>query len=99
MGRRFGGGGFISSPSPATQSALCGSYTALCEEHLRRVLNSYAGYYNEMRTHWSLNKDAPASRPVQQTGNVMRFWAVSITATSESRFLVHTGAFSTPTGA
>ena len=35
----------------------------LGEEHLRRVLNSYARYYNEMRTHRSLNKDAPASRP------------------------------------
>src|SRR3984893_6742545 len=29
------------------------------EEHLRRVLKSYAGYYNSVRTHRSLNKDAP----------------------------------------
>ena len=28
----------------------------LGEEHLRRVLNSYARYYNEMRTYRSLNK-------------------------------------------
>jgi hypothetical protein len=40
----------------------------LGEMHLRRVLKSYAGYYNSVRTHRSLNKDAPVSRPVQRTG-------------------------------
>ena len=39
--------------------------------HLRRVLKSYARYYNEMRTHRSLDKDAPLSRPVQRTGSIM----------------------------
>jgi transposase InsO family protein len=29
------------------------------EAHLRRVLRSYADYYNDVRTHRSLNKDAP----------------------------------------
>jgi transposase InsO family protein len=38
------------------------------EAHLRRILKSYAGYYNSVRTHRSLNKDAPVSRPVQRTG-------------------------------
>jgi transposase InsO family protein len=33
------------------------------EEHLRRVLRSYAYYYNEVRTHRSLNKDAPNASP------------------------------------
>jgi transposase InsO family protein len=37
----------------------------LCEAHLRRVLRTYAGYYNKIRTHRSLHKDAPISRPVQ----------------------------------
>jgi FAD binding domain in molybdopterin dehydrogenase/Integrase core domain len=41
------------------------------ETHLRRVLKSYARYYNEMRTHRSLDKDAPLSRPVQRTGSIM----------------------------
>jgi hypothetical protein len=36
--------------------------------HLRRVVKSYANYYNGVRTHRSLNKDAPVSRPVQRTG-------------------------------
>jgi hypothetical protein len=35
---------------------------------LRRVGKSYADYYNHVRTHRSLNKDAPVSRPVQRTG-------------------------------
>ena len=38
------------------------------EMHLRRALKSYADYYNSVRTHRSLNKDAPVSRPVQPTG-------------------------------
>ena len=40
----------------------------LSEMQLRRVLKSYTDYYNSVRTHRSLNKDAPASRPVQRTG-------------------------------
>ena len=39
----------------------------LGEAHLRRILKSYADYYNGVRTHRSLNKDAPVSRPVQRT--------------------------------
>jgi transposase InsO family protein len=40
----------------------------LGEAHLRRILRSYACYYNDIRTHRSLDKDAPVSRPVQRTG-------------------------------
>src|SRR6202165_3554579 len=38
------------------------------EAHLRRILISYTAYYNSVRTHRSLNKDAPSFRPIQQTG-------------------------------
>src|SRR6202011_5323664 len=38
------------------------------EAHLRRILISYAAYYNSVRTHRSLNKDAPIFRPIQQIG-------------------------------
>jgi len=38
------------------------------EAHLRRILRSYACYYNGIRTHRSLDKDAPISRPVHRTG-------------------------------
>jgi transposase InsO family protein len=40
------------------------------EAHLRRILKSYARYYNETRAHLALDKDAPVSRPVQRTGVV-----------------------------
>jgi transposase InsO family protein len=40
------------------------------EAHLRRILRSYARYYNNIRTHRSLDKDAPVTRPVQRTGRI-----------------------------
>jgi transposase InsO family protein len=40
------------------------------EAHLRRILQSYAHYYNTIRTHRSLDKDAPVSRPVQRIGSI-----------------------------
>src|ERR1700726_2382416 len=47
----------------------CLDHAIICgEAHLRRVLKSYADYYNHFRTHRSLNKDAPVSRSVQRTG-------------------------------
>jgi transposase InsO family protein len=42
----------------------------LGETHLRQVLKSYAGYYNNFRTHRSLNKDAPVYRPAQRIGSI-----------------------------
>ena len=38
------------------------------EAHLRRILKSYAHYYNGIRTHRSLNEDASVSRSVQRAG-------------------------------
>jgi transposase InsO family protein len=40
------------------------------EAHLRRILRSYARHYNDIRTHRSLDKDAPVSRPVHRTGAI-----------------------------
>jgi hypothetical protein len=42
------------------------------ERHLRSVLRGYAAYYNCLRTHLSLNKDAPFGRPVQSHGVLHR---------------------------
>src|SRR6267143_1706840 len=42
----------------------------LGEAHLRRTLKSYAAYYNSVRTHRSLHKDAPISRPTHQAGMI-----------------------------
>ena len=41
------------------------------ERHLRHLLRSYMTYYNEARTHLSLNKDAPIPREVQGVGRIV----------------------------
>src|SRR5436309_11632685 len=41
------------------------------ERHLRHVLLSYLKYYNEVRTHLSLEKDAPVSRAVERAGSIL----------------------------
>jgi hypothetical protein len=38
---------------------------------LRRILKSYASYYNTARTHRSLQNDAPGSRRVQRIGRIV----------------------------
>jgi hypothetical protein len=38
----------------------------LNEEHLRRLIRDYAGYYREDRIHDSLGKGTPNRRPIQQ---------------------------------
>jgi transposase InsO family protein len=43
----------------------------LGEAHLRRILTRYSAYYNELRTHRSLDKDAPIHRAIQHTGRVI----------------------------
>jgi hypothetical protein len=46
-------------------------FIVLGEQHLRHLLKSYQNYYNEVRTHLSLSKDAPVSRAVQAVGDVV----------------------------
>jgi transposase InsO family protein len=41
------------------------------ERHLRHLLQSYQSYYNEARTHLSLQKDAPVPRQKQSVGRVL----------------------------
>jgi hypothetical protein len=41
------------------------------EAHLRRILAAYTGYYNELRTHLSLEKDSLDHRPIQGLGHVV----------------------------
>jgi transposase InsO family protein len=40
-------------------------------DHLRRILVRYATYYNEIRTHVSLGKDAPYTRLIERIGEVV----------------------------
>jgi len=74
----------LSAPHSPWQNAyvepLIGSIRREClnhvivlnEHHLRRILLSYFGYYHRTRTHLSIDKDAPDTRPVQlpATGTV-----------------------------
>ena len=47
------------------------------ERHLRRILNRYLDYYHSSRTHLSLSKDTPVTRPISgERGNVMPFTKV-----------------------
>ena len=39
--------------------------------HLRRVLTAYSAYYNQTRTHLSLEKDAPLGRAIQRHGAIV----------------------------
>jgi hypothetical protein len=40
------------------------------EQHLRHILMCYMEYYNAVRTHLSLAKDAPVRRLIQRTGRI-----------------------------
>ena len=67
----------LSAPRSPWQNAyverLIGSIRRECldhvmvvnEHHLRRILRSYFRYYHRARTHLSMEKDAPDTRPVQ----------------------------------
>jgi hypothetical protein len=41
------------------------------ETHLRRILSTYAAYFNQARTHLALQKDAPLYRAVQRSGAIV----------------------------
>ena len=41
------------------------------EAHPRRILKTYAAYYNELRTHLSLGKEAPNIRRSETVGSVV----------------------------
>src|SRR5882757_6998242 len=51
------------------------------EAQLRRVLKKYASYYNQVRTHLSLEKDSPDFRRQQKLGPIAAIpspgWAAS----------------------
>ena len=43
----------------------------LNEKHLHSVLTEFVEYYNTSRTHMSLDKDSPVTRPVQVVGKIV----------------------------
>jgi transposase InsO family protein len=62
--------GFVERLIGAIRRECVDHIIVLGEMHLRRVLKSYADYYNDVRTHRSLNKDAPLTRQVQRIGSI-----------------------------
>jgi hypothetical protein len=76
--RRIRAMGIRDRPVSARSERLISSIRRECldhvvvvgERHLRHVLASYQKYYNEVRTHLSLQKDAPVRRDVRRTGRV-----------------------------
>ena len=55
----------------ASRSRLAHHLIVFNAEHLRRILSKYARYYNEVRTHVSLGKDAPYTRSIERYGNII----------------------------
>ena len=80
MGIRYGPTEFRSPWQNGCIERLIGSIRRECldyifirdEGHLRRILKAYAKYYNEARTHLSLDKNAPDSRPVRRGEHIKR---------------------------
>jgi len=78
MGIRDGPTAFRSPWQNAYVERVIGSIRRECLDHiivfnaahLRRIMKAYAEYYNSARTHLSLSKDAPVSRPIKRSGNI-----------------------------
>jgi len=62
--------GFADQLTGSIRRECVDHFIILVEVHLRRILRTYARYYNDIRTHRSLDKDAPVSRPVQRIGSI-----------------------------
>ena len=62
--------GFVERLIGSIRRECVDHFIVLGEAHLRRILRAYTSYYNDIRTHRSLDKDAPDSRPVQRIGSI-----------------------------
>src|SRR3981189_721210 len=63
--------GFTERLIGSIRGECCDPGIVFGEAHLRRILKSYAHYYNETRTHLSLDKDSPLSRTVERAGRIL----------------------------
>ena len=54
-----------------TDFAIEVNVVALGEAYLRRILTKISAYYDELRTHRSLDKDAPIHRAIQHMGRIV----------------------------
>src|SRR5271166_5908101 len=63
--------GFAERLSGSIRRECVDHIVALGEGYLRRVLQSYARYYNGSQTHRALNKDAPHHRAIESLGTII----------------------------
>src|SRR5438270_4959246 len=77
---RLGQNGFAERLIGSIRRECVDHLVVLGEAHLRRILMKYATYYNELRTHRSLNKDAPIRRASST-------WAASYLHPSSAAFI------------
>jgi hypothetical protein len=61
----------LGSPWLSLRAIGCDVATLRAGRSLRRTLKAYVRYYNEVRIHRSLHKDAPETRPVQFIGLIL----------------------------
>jgi hypothetical protein len=59
------------APTAAIRPSGVAATMSRSEGHLRHILLSYMKYYNEVRTHLSLDKDTPVSRAVERSGHIL----------------------------
>jgi hypothetical protein len=67
-------------------------FIVLGEAHLRHIVRTYARSYNHIRTHWSLDKDAPVYAPLSGSDQSIHTQSLAgfITIMCAFRFSVHT---------
>jgi transposase InsO family protein len=63
--------GHIERPFGSIPREHLAHVVVLGEAHLRQIPRAYADYYNRVRTHLALEKDAPFHRLVKATGLVV----------------------------
>ena len=84
--------GFVERLIGSIRRECVDHFIVLGEAHLCHILRTYAHYYNDIRTHRSLDKDAPTLAPFSGSDLSIhtRSLADFITITSGFRFSVHT---------
>ena len=63
--------GYVERLIGSTRRECLDHVLVLGEAHLCRILKAYASYYNQVRTHLSLDKDAPNFRNSRSVGSIV----------------------------
>jgi hypothetical protein len=63
--------GYIERPIGSIRRESLDHVVLFGDADLHQILKTYAAYYNEIRTHLSLDKEAPNSRPSLKVGSII----------------------------